>query len=421
LPKPTVTHNNLNSSPLPLRNLAARHLWQPLPRNVVALGVVSLLMGTSSQMIHGLLPVFLVTVLGASIVSVGIIEGIAEATNSFVKVFSGALSDWQGRRKPLVVLGYGLATLSKPLFPLAGDVATVLAARFIDRTGKGIRDAPRDALLADQLPARARGPGFGLRLALFTIGSVLGPLLAIGIMLASGGDFRLVFWCAVVPAVLCVAVLVMAVKEPPHNRASGAPRLAMRDFARLPAIFWWLVAITATLELARFSQAFLLLKAREVGIEAAWVPAFLVLMSAVYGLTAYPCGILADHVNRRLQLCAGVIALVCCHLVLAVAGTLWISALGAVLWGLQMGITQGLVAAAIADAAPDDLRGTAFGIYYLVDGVASLLASSGAGILWSMGGAGLAFSAGAALAGIVALMIAFGPLPRAADRSSPLL
>lgn len=391
--------------------LAAPQLLQPLPRNVIALGVVSLLMGTSSQMIHSLLPLFLVTVLGASTVSVGIIEGIAEATNSFMKVFSGVLSDWQRRRKPLVVLGYGLAALSKPLFPMAGDVATVLAARFMDRAGKGIRDAPRDALLADQLLPRTRGSGFGLRLALYTIGSVVGPLLASGIMLASGGDFRLVFWGAVIPAVACVAVLVIAVGEPPCNSSNGARRFALHDFRRLPPIFWWLVAITATLELARFSQAFLLLKARDVGVEVAWVPAFLILMSSVYGLAAYPCGILADHANRRRQLCAGVVGLVCCHAVLAVAATAWMSALGAVLWGLQMGITQGLVAAAIADAAPEDMRGTAFGIYYFADGVASLLASSGAGILWSMGGAGLAFGAGAAVAAIVAVMIAFGPFP----------
>ena len=417
-PDPPVNHDNPNASPLPRRDTPGEHLWQPLPRNVVALGVVSLLMGTSSQMIHSLLPLFLITVLGASTVSVGIIEGISEATNSFAKVFSGTLSDWLGRRKPLVVLGYGLAALSKPLFPLAGDVATVLAARFIDRSGKGIRDAPRDALLADLLPANTRGSGYGLRLALFTIGSVAGPLMATGIMLASGGDFRLVFWVAVIPAILCVVVLVIVVKEPPNNRVSVARRLALRDLKRLPAIFWWLVTITALLELTRFSQAFLLLKAREVGVEAAWVPAFLMLMSAVYGLTAYPCGVLADHVNRRLQLGAGAVVLVCCHLALATAGTIWMSAFGAVLWGLQMGMTQGLVATAIADAAPDDLRGTAFGICYFVDGVASLLASSGTGILWRVGGSTLTFGVGAALAAIVVFMIAFGPLPQVPDVSA---
>mgnify|MGYP003340203554 FL=1 len=374
-------------------------------------------MGISSQMIHSLLPLFLITVLGASTVSVGIIEGVAEATNAFAKVFAGALSDWLGRRKPLVLFGYGLATVSKPLFPLAGDATTVLIARFIDRSGKGIRDAPRDAMLADQLPARTRGPGFGLRLALFTIGSVVGPLLAIGIMLSSGGDFRLVFWIATIPAVLCVVILLVAVKEPVNGRANGAARFTWRDLTRLPVIFWWLVAITAVLELTRFSQAFLLLKAREVGVATTWVPAFLILMSAVYGIAAYPCGILADRVNRRLQLGAGVFVLAACHVTLAIAGSVWMSALGAVLWGLQMGMTQGLMAAAIADAAPEDLRGTAFGIYYFVDGVASLLASSGAGLLWNIGGSSLAFGAGAVLATTVALMIAFGPLPRTRDFS----
>jgi MFS family permease len=384
-----------------------------LPRNVVALGIVSLLMGVSSQMMHSLLPLFLVTVLGASTVSVGIIEGVAEATNSMARVFSGTLSDWLGRRKPLVVLGYGLAALSKPLFPLAGDVTTVLAARFIDRTGKGIRDAPRDALLADQLPANARGSGFGLRLTLFTIGSVVGPLAASGIMLSSGGNFRLVFWVAVIPAFLSVAVLIVAVSEPRNDPANAKRRFTLRELGQLPALFWWVVSITAVLELARFSQAFLLLKAREVGVEAAMVPTFLVLMSAVYGLTAYPFGILADHVNRRFQFGAGVIVLLGCHAVLATADTMWMTAIGAVLWGLQMGMIQGLLAASVADAAPEHLRGTAFGIFYFVDGVVSLLASSGAGFLWAIGGSGLAFSVGAALATVVAVMIVVRPLPQA--------
>ncbi|MGZ5093061.1 MAG: MFS transporter [Burkholderiales bacterium] len=392
---------------------AIRPVSQPLPRNVVALGLVSLFMGVSSQMTHSLLPVFLVTVLGTSVASVGIIEGIAEATNSLAKVLSGALSDWLGRRKPIVVLGYGLAALSKPLFPLAGDAATVLVARFIDRTGKGIRDAPRDALLADQLPSNARGSGFGLRLTLFTIGSVVGPLAATSVMVGSGGDFRLVFWLAVIPAFLSVAVLILAVKEPANARDIAKQRFSLRDLGRLPALFWWIVAITAMLELARFSQAFLLLKAKEVGVEAALIPIFLMLMGAVYGLTAYPCGILADRVNRRLQLGIGAVILLTGHLVLATADTIWMAAIGASLWGFQMGVTQGLVAAIVADAAPERLRGTAFGIYYLVDGVVSLLASSGAGVLWMTGGSGLTFSVGAALAAAVLLMLVIKPLPRA--------
>lgn len=391
---------------------SAAALLRPLPRNVIALGVVSLLMGISSQMIHSLLPLFLVAVLRASTVMVGVIEGVAQATDSFARLFSGALSDCLRRRKPLVVFGYGLAALSKPLFALAGDAVAVLLARFIDRTGKGIRDAPRDALLADQLDRSVRGASFGLRFALFTIGSVIGPLLA-GTMLWATGDYRLVFWAAVVPALLCVLVLIIAVEEPSQDDPIGRRRLALRDVKRLPAILWWLIAITAILELARFGQAFLLLKAKEVGVADPWVPTFLMLMSVVYGLSAYPCGILADHANRRRQLFAGVVVLACCHVALAAAGSIWMCALGAMLWGLQMGVTQGLVAATIADAAPADLRGTAFGIYYLVDGVASFLSSTGAGLLWSMGGSSLAFGVGAAFASIAAMMVAFGPLPQA--------
>ena len=311
-----------------------------------------------------------------------------------------------------MVAGYGLAALSKPLFPLAGDVATVLLAKFVDRLGKGIRDAPRDALLADQLPSNARGSGFGLRLTLFTIGSVVGPLMASGIMVASGGDFRLAFWGAVIPAFLSVAVLVSAVKDPPNNSLNDRQRFSLRELGKLPALFWWVVSITAMLELARFSQAFLLLKAKEVGVEAALIPTILVLMSAVYGLTAYPCGILADHVNRRLQFGVGVMVLVGGHLVLATADTIWMAALGTVLWGLQMGIIQGLLAASIADAAPERLRGAAFGIFYLVDGVASLLGSSGAGVLWLIGGSALAFGIGAALAAVAACMFVVRAPPR---------
>ena len=384
-----------------------------LPRNVVALGIVSLLMGTSSQMIHSLLPLFLVMVVGVSTVSVGVIEGVAEATNSLARLFSGALSDRLGRRKPLVVLGYGIAALSKPLFPLAGDAMTVLAARFLDRTGKGIRDAPRDALLADQLPHQVRGSGFGLRIALFTVGSIVGPLLATAVMMLSGGDFRLTFWLAVIPAFLCVVVLVLAVQEPAEFLRRGNPRLSWRDLHALPASYWWVVAITAVLETARFSQAFLLLKAKEVGVDAALVPTLLVLMSAVYGASAYPCGKLADNGDRRLQLMVGAAALVACHGALASASTLVMTAVGAVLWGLQLGIIQGLIAASIADAAPEHLRGTAFGIYYLVDGIASLAASAGAGVLWAIGGSSLAFGSGAALAGIVVVMLFIRALPQA--------
>jgi len=382
-----------------------------LPSNVIALGVVSLLMGVSSQMIHSLLPIYLVVVLGASTVSVGFIEGIAEATNAMARFFAGALSDSLGRRKPLVVLGYGLAALSKPLFPLSTGVGTVLLARFLDRTGKGIRDAPRDALLADQLARGVRGTGFGLRLTLFTMGSVIGPLIAAGLML-TGSDYRVIFWVAVVPAALSVVVLVACVHETPGLQPNGRLRFSWRELGHLPTILWWVVSVAAVLELARFSQAFLLLKARDVGVETAWVPVFLVLMSAVYGATAYPFGILADNGNRRAQLLAGVLVLAACYLILAWADSPAMTALGAVLWGLQLGMTQGLIAATIADAAPENLRGTAFGIYYLVDGVASLIASAGAGVLWSIAGPAATFAAGTLLAAAVAVMLVLKPLPR---------
>ena len=381
------------------------------PASVAALGLVSLLMAISSQMIHGLLPLFLVSTLGASVVWVGVIDGIAEATNSLARVCSGAASDWIGRRKPLVVLGYGLAALAKPLFPLASDVITVLAARFFDRIGKGIRDAPRDALLADDLPSAMRGSGYGLRLTLFTLGSVIGPLVAIGIMLASAGDIRLVFWVATVPAVLSVVLLAVAVKEPGISNSRPARRPSLRCLRELPPVFWWVVAIAAVLELARFSQAFLLLKAKEVGVDAALVPAFLMLMSAVYGLSAYPCGVLADHWNRRLQVGLGASLLLLSHLTLSGSSTILGAGFGTCLWGLQMGVIQGLLAAAVADAAPQALRGTAFGIYYLVDGVVSLLGSAGAGVLWTLGGSELAFGAGAALASLALLMLLLLPLP----------
>jgi MFS family permease len=395
------------------RSVIPRPAWirlygQELPANTVALGFVSLLMAMSSQMIHSLLPILLVTTLGASAASVGLIEAIAEATNSFGRFAAGVVSDWLRRRKLLVVVGYGMAALSKPLFSIADSVGTVLLARFLDRSGKGIRDAPRDALLADELPIRDRGSGFGLRLSLFTIGSVAGPSLASGIMLA-GGDIRLVFWVAVVPAFLSVLVLVVAVKEPALPHPQVRTRLSLYGLRELPPAFLWILAIAALLELARFSQAFLLLKAKDVGVEPALIPGFLVLMSAVYGVTAYPFGILADRGNRRAQLVLGALVLLSSHVTLALAESAWGAAAGACLWGLQMGITQGLLAACVADAAPEHLRGTAFGVYYLTDGVVSFLASSGAGLIWSIAGAAPTFALGAALAAAASAVVVMSP------------
>ena len=382
--------------------------------NVTMLGLVSALTAMSSAMIYGLLPVFLVRVLGASMASVGLIEGVAEAANSFVKIISGAASDWLGRRKPLVVFGYSLSALIKTLFPIADAVSTVLVSRTIDRLGKGIRDAPRDAFLADLIAPDVRGSGFGWRLALAIAGFVLGPILAIAIMRLSGGDFRLVFWIALIPAYLSVILLWLAVNEVPNHHLAGVrPSRPLRrsDLAALPARFWWTIVIASLLSLARFSQAFLVLKAHDVGVEAALVPAMLIVTFLVFSATAYPFGILADHIERRFQLAIGALILVGADVVLAMAGTIWLTAVGAALWGLQLGVTQGLLGAAVADAAPDRLRGTAFGIYDVAIGIATFAASAGAGLLWMAGGPAAAFGASAciALVAATALLLTFLP------------
>ena len=397
---------------------------QGLPRlspNVGVLGLVSLLMGMSSAMIYGLLPVFLVQVLGASAALVGLIEGLAEATTSATKIFSGAASDWIGRRKPLVALGYALSALSKLIFPIACSPAIVLVARIADRIGKGIRDAPRDALLADVTPSSIRGAGFGLRLALYTIGAVAGPLAAIGLMTLSGDNFRLVFWVALLPGFASVAVLLLGITETPGGNPACRGRLRMRlsELAQLRAAFWWTIAIAACFSLARFSPAFLVLKAHHIGVDAALVPTILVIMYASYSATAYPFGILADNVSRRLQLGIGSIILVGADLLLALADAVLLAAAGAALWGLQMGVTQGLLSAAVAEAAPERLRGTAFGILDLAVGLATFSASAGAGLLWAFGGPAGSFIAGAAVAALVVVMLPFGPTAQLPARRVP--
>ena len=391
-----------------------------LSPNVTVLGFVSMLTAMSSAMIYGLLPVFLVRVLGASMASVGLIEGMAEATNSLIKIFSGAASDWIGRRKPLVIFGYTLSAVVKTLFPLAESASTVLAARVIDRLGKGIRDAPRDAFLADLTAPEILGSGFGLRLALAFTGFVVGPLIAVGLMRLSGDDFRLVFWIALIPAYLSIIVLLVAVKELPSNQDDGERQLPLRrcDLAALPASFWWAIVIASLLSLARFSPAFLVLKAHHIGVDVAFVPMMLVVMYLAYSMTAYPFGVLADHFDRRLQLGIGTVILIGADVVLANASAVWATALGAALWGLQLGATQGLFGVIIADAAPGRLRGTAFGIYDVAIGIATFVASAAAGALWTVGGPVVAFSISACVAAAAALMLLFRPLSKASTPSS---
>jgi len=388
-----------------------------IPGGVWALGLVSLFMDVSSEMVHALLPVFLVTVLGASVTTVGFLEGIAEATASITKVFSGTWSDRLGKRKALTVLGYGLAAFTKPLFALAPTTAWIFGARFADRVGKGIRGAPRDALMADLTPPEIRGAAFGLRQTLDTIGAFAGPMLAIALMALTGNQFRTVFWFAVIPAFVSVALLVLFVREPeraPH--ANGKGRIAWREvFGALGSTYWWVVLVATLFTLARFSEAFLVLKVTDVGVGAALVPIVLVIMNVVYALSAYPAGWISDRVGRWGVLAAGAAALVVADVVLAVARSPTTALAGVAIWGLHMGFTQGLFAALVADVAEPKQRGTAFGVFNLVTGLALLVASVLAGALWDAGGAQLAFVAGAGLtsfAGIATLVLyASGRLP----------
>jgi len=371
-----------------------------IPAGVWVLGFVSLLMDTSSEMIHGLLPIYLTSVLGASALTVGAIEGVAESTALITRIFSGALSDWLGKRKLLTLLGYGLAAATKPVFPLAASVGWLVVARFVDRIGKGIRGAPRDALIADIAPADVRGASFGLRQALDTIGAFIGPGLAILLMLASRGDFRLVFWCAVLPAVLCVTLLAVAVREPPQAARSQRARfpLAPAELKRLGRPFWLVAGVAAVFTLARFSEAFLILRARSLGLAASFAPGVLVVMNLVYALSAYPAGALSDRLGRRGVFLAGVALLIAADLALGLTPSLAGVAAGLVLWGLHMGFTQGLLAALVADTVPADLRGTGYGALNLVIGLATLAASLTAGALWDWLGPPATFLAGAGLA-----------------------
>lgn len=377
---------------------------QPVPRAVWALGFVSLLMDVSSELIHSLLPVFMFTALGISAFTIGLIEGAAEATALIVKVFSGALSDWWGKRKPLALLGYGLGAASKPLFALAGGAGLVVAARLIDRVGKGIRGAPRDALVADLAPPEVRGAAFGLRQSLDTVGAFLGPMLAIGLMLAWADDFRAVFWVAVIPAFLAVALLLFGVQE--HERKSTGKRInpvRRENLRRLPAAYWWVVGIGAIFTLARFSEAFLVLRAQSLGLPLAFAPLVLIVMNVVYAAAAYPFGRLADGMSHSRLLAWGLAVLIAADAALAF-GSLASVWLGIVLWGLHMAMTQGLLAAMIADTAPADLRGTAYGFFNLASGIAMLLASSLAGLLWDSLGARFTFVAGGMFC-LAALMV----------------
>jgi MFS family permease len=378
-----------------------------LPTAIWALGFGSLFMDASSELIHSLLPIFMVTTLGATMVTVGLIEGVAEATAAIMKVFSGVLSDHLGRRKGLLVLGYALAAFTKPLFPLATSIGWVFAARFIDRIGKGIRGAPRDGLVADITPASMRGAAYGLRQALDSTGALIGPLLAMALMIWFAGDIRIVMWFAVVPAFMTVALLLVYVREPerPHVESRARMSLTLASAFRLPLRYWLVVLLGAVFTLARFSEAFLILRAQNVGLDLSYVPLVMIVMNVVFAGAAYPAGAAADRVSPRTLLFVGLVVLVAADVVLALAHAPPIVFAGAALWGLHMGLTQGLLAKLVADAVPANLVGTGFGIFNLVSGAALLLASVIAGSLWSSVGPSATFLAGAAFAAVSAVAL----------------
>jgi len=381
-----------------------------IPSGVWILGFVSLLMDVSSEMIHSLLPLFMVTVLGASALTVGVIEGIAEATALMAKVFSGVLSDYLGKRKGLAVFGYALGALTKPMFALASGVGMVLSARFLDRIGKGIRGAPRDALLADITPPAIRGAAYGLRQALDTVGAFLGPLIGVGLMLWWANDFRAVFWVALIPGLLAVALLLFGVHEPKRTEVHQPINpISRANLRRLDSTYWWVVGIGAVFTLARFSEAFLVLRAAQGGIAIALVPLVMVAMNMIYAASAYPFGKLSDSMSHTKLLALGLAVLIAADLVLATDDHWTTVLLGVGLWGVHLGITQGLLARMVADAAPADLRGTGYGFFNLISGLAMLVASVLAGLLWDRLGAAFTFYAGAMFCVIAAIGLAWQP------------
>lgn len=381
-----------------------------IPTGIWALGFVSLLMDASSELVHSLLPALFLS-FGVGMAAVGFIEGVAEATASITKVFSGALSDWLGKRKMLAVVGYGLATITKPLFPLAQSAEVLFIARFIDRIGKGIRGAPRDALIADITPPEIRGEAYGLRQSLDAAGAFIGPLLAIALMALLSDNIGLVLWFALIPALLCMAVLVFGVQEPDAISA-GKDRahkpgfsLHLTELTQMGGSFWFITSIGALFAMARFSVAFLALRAMDLGLPIGLSPLVLVIMSVVFSLSSYPVGLLADRIERRYLLALGFTTLILAQLLFAKATGYLLVMVGVAVWGVHLGLTQGVLSALVADCAPDHLRGSAFGVFNLVNGIALLFASLVAGVLWQTLGAATTFYAGAAFAGIALLLL----------------
>ena len=393
-----------------MMTISTKSTLNQIPSSIWILGFVSLLMDISSEMIHSLLPMFMVTTLGASAFTVGVIEGLAESTALMIKVFSGVLSDYLGKRKGLALFGYALSAFTKPLFAIAPSLGLVLSARLLDRIGKGVRGAPRDALIADIAPLHLRGAAFGLRQSLDTVGAFLGPLLAVGLMLLWANDFRAIFWVSVIPALLAVALLLFGVHEPIiHKAVKRSNPISKQNLKRLGVAYWWVVAIGAVFTLARFSEAFLVLRAQQGGISMALVPLVMVAMNLIYALSAYPFGKLSDRISHTKLLALGLVILIAADLILAINDHWLVVVAGVVLWGIHLGITQGLLARMVADSAPADLRGTAYGFFNLMSGVALLIASVIAGLCWDQFGPEFTFYAGAGFCVITLVGLVFQP------------
>jgi MFS family permease len=397
---------------------STKAIYRKLPRGIWVLGFVSMFMDISSELVHSLLPIFMAMVLGASMATIGIVEGVAEGAAAITKVFSGMISDYFGKRKVLAVVGYALAAMTKPIFPLATTIGWVFGARFVDRIGKGIRGAPRDALVADIAPSQRRGAAYGLRQSLDSVGAFVGPLLAVAFMIGLANDIKGVLWVAVVPAFLAVLLLIVGVREPVTSEHASRPRnhLTLSDAKRLSLRYWLVVALGAVFTLARFSEAFIILRAQDVGLAVGYVPAIMIVMNVVYSIFAYPAGAAADRLSGRTLLVFGLGVLVAADVVLAMAASPWLAFLGSAFWGLHMALTQGLLSKLVADTAPTELRGTAFGAFNLVSGGALLLASVIAGSLWGAFGASAAFIAGATFAALGAMGLLLYR-PNAQDRA----
>jgi MFS family permease len=388
----------------------------PLPRNVWILGFVSLLMDLSSEIYHSLLPAFVTMTLGLPATALGAIDGIAESTANFAKLASGRLSDRSLKRKPWIVAGYGLAALSKPLFPLATNAVTLMAARFADRIGKGIRGSPRDAMVADETPPEIRGRAFGLRQALDTVGALIAPLVAVGLMALFADRIRLVYWIAILPAACSFLLAWLALREPKQLNAPIKTSPFFSGFRELTKPTKRLLAVGFLFTLARFSEAFLILKGLEIGLSETLSPLTLALFNLAYVILAYPAGSLSDRMSPKTILLAGMAALVAGNLVLAKTDTLpWLVA-GVTLWGAHMALTQGIFSRMIADSAPDHLRATSFGAFWFVSGIGGLLASLGAGLLWDREGSSATFLTSA---GVAAMAIAMLSLLDEEPRASP--